>query len=650
MADVIQLTDGTTTIDLYYDTSGFQFKSDGNSFGVADHDNVMHSPINRDGEVIVRHRLENKEWPLSLRVSGTSNDNVFDTINALGRIAEQARRYELNDDVDKVYLSMQMDGCTYATYYDVKDILYDEIGVFNYYNVRADELTFDDAFSINVVTHPTGYTDEVMLCNEVYTAGFMEDYNGDGLADNWNLVSTPSPYSLDTTNYLVGDRSQELTCASGEGIETDSISLPSTLYRGESFRAYVWVYRSSGSAEITAYVIGDVAGTLDSATYSTATITDTDDDSKTWYKLELSGTIGASDNSLTLRVTAGGSCTYFVDKAYLQLDTTYMPSEWMSCAHVVNHYNSSQYFAAATEGTIPYIDVVGIRGDRPAYPKIIIRADDANTTVRYIKITNAATEGIQNIGSTADSFYIQYTGTAGSDRSGGSYHGDTVNDSSADPRVWTKIQTVDASVFEKEAWVGEVIVFTSIMTADTRDLLVRGNFKFASEDYEENLSEVTYIVESAWRLVATGPIIVPNMRENAINGLAALECIFPGSGGTGTVNVDFALFAPIADGCMMMDTVEALTEAGLRAITIDMDRRAAFTTSYTAGPDWSEDMTLQGRVQTGLLGREIRLIPERPNKMFVLCTEANNVHDIDTGNVKVFIKYEPQTRFLFGDT
>ena len=70
MADVIQLSDGTTTIDLYFDTSGFRMKSDGNEFGVADHDNVLHAPINRDGEVIVRHRLENKEWPVALAVAG----------------------------------------------------------------------------------------------------------------------------------------------------------------------------------------------------------------------------------------------------------------------------------------------------------------------------------------------------------------------------------------------------------------------------------------------------------------------------------------------------------------------------------------------------------------------------------------------------
>jgi hypothetical protein len=630
-------------------------KADGNDFGVSDHDNVMHAPVNRDGEIVVRHRLENKEWPLSLRVYGTSNDAVFDAVNALGRLAEQARRHELNDDVDKVYLSIQMDGCSYATYYDVKDVLYDEIAIFNFYNIRADELVFDDAFSINVITHPTGYADEVILCNEVKTAGMMEDYNGDGLADNWNLVDGAESVTLAQSAHLVGDRSQSITIGgSGDhGIISDSMSLPSTLYRSEPFRAYVWVRNINVGEDITLDIIGDVAGSLGTDTYNSSTITDTGGHGYTWRKLQVSGTIGGSDNSLTMKISrvsgAGVGTVFLVDKAYLQLDTTYMPTEWMSCSHISNHYNSSQYFGSPTEGTVPYIDVVDIRGDRPAYPKIIIRADDSNTSVRYLKMTNAATNGIGNIGTTADSFYIQYTGTANSNRSGGSYHADTVNDSSSDPRVWTKIQVTDASVFEKEAWVGEVIVFASMMKTDTRDLLVRGNFKFASEDYEENLSETTYIVEDEWRLVATGPIVVPNMRENAINGLAALECIFPGSAGTGTVYVDFALFAPIADGCLIMDTAEAITQSGGRAITIDMDRRAAYTTSYTAGPDWSEDMTLQGRVQTGLIGREIQLIPKRHNKMFILGTEADNVHDIDTGNVKVFIKYKPRTRFLLGD-
>ena len=123
MADAVKLSDGTTHIDLYFDTSGFEMKIDGSDFGVADHDNTMHAPVDRDGESVVRHRLENIEWPLSLAVQGTDNDAVIDNINALGKLSEQARRYEILEDVDKVYLQIQLDGCSNWTRFDVKDVI-----------------------------------------------------------------------------------------------------------------------------------------------------------------------------------------------------------------------------------------------------------------------------------------------------------------------------------------------------------------------------------------------------------------------------------------------------------------------------------------------------------------------------------------------
>lgn len=649
MADVIQLSDGTTTIDLYYDTSGFQMKADGSEFGVADHDNVTHAPINRDGETIVRHRMNNKEWPLALRVSGDDNDDVFDTVNSLGRLAEQARRYEIQDDVDKVYLSVQMDGCSYATYFDVKDIMYNEIAAFNYHNIRTDDLTFDNAFSINVITHPAGYGPLVILHNILKTPGFGEDHDSDGLADNWTDLGATAAFN--TTNYLVGERSQQITAPSaGYGLRSDTASF-NTLYRGQPFRGYVCVYRSSGSAEITATVVGDANGTCATAYYSTSTVTDTGEGGATWRKLELSGTIGANDNNVYLQVVnETGSATFSVDKAYLQLDTTYMPSEWISSSFLANHYNSSRYFASPTEGTVPYLNVYDIRGDRPAYPKIIIRGADANTHVKFLKITNSSNNQINTLQGNGNGFYLQFTGVGPEgDRSGGSYHADTVLDENF--TEWTKIQDTDLSVTDPRAWIGEVIVMSSMHKSDSRDAYVRGNFAFASEDYQDNFSEVTYTVENEWRLVTTGPLVVPNLHEDStVNALAALEIKYAGTDtGYGDINVDFALFAPISDGYIATEAQAAINGLSY-AFVIDNENRKGYTADYTAGPDWSSQLRVLGRSQTGIIGQEIRLIPNRPNKMFILGTETNNVHDIDTGNIEVELQYRPQTRFLLGDS
>ena len=644
MADVIQLSDGTTTIDLYYDTTGFEMKADGNDFGVAAHDNVTHTPIDRDGEIIVRHRLENIEWPLALRVLGTDNDAVNDNINALGRLTEQARRYEIHKDVDKVYLSIQMDGCSNWTRFDVKDVFYDEIAAFNYYNIRADELTHDDGFSIEMVTHPTGYGAKVTLKNEIETSGLGEDHDSDNTADNWTALSGITP-SFNTTNYLVGTQSQQIPAVgAGDGIESDTVSF-STLFRGEPFRAYVWVYRSAGASEITAYVVGDVSGTLDSTTYSdaiTADITEVGAGGATWYKLELTGTIGGAENTVLLRVTAAGACTFSVDKAYLQIDTTYMPTEWVSGAYLANHYNSSRYFDAPTENTIPYLDIYGIRGDRDTNPEIFIRAADANTSVDYLKITNSAVNKINEL-----DYYLQFIGVAGgASRSGGSYYSTTVTDAG-----WSKMGLTDLSVTEPDSWVGEIIVMASMNNSHAADVDVRGNFKFSNtESYNDNFSEVIYSVQGEWRLVTSGPIVTPNLGYSTTGALAALEVKCDAESTFADIHVDFALFAPISDGCIIVQLQGTVIESGGYCFVLDNENRKAYTAGITIGPGWTESRVILGRVQNGIYGRDIRLIPGRANKMFILGTSADNIHVATDGNIEVSLSYRPRTRFLLGDS
>ena len=636
MTTVTKLSDGTTDIDLYFDSSGLEMKIDGSDFGIADHDNTMHKPVDRDGESVVRHRLENIEWPLSFAVKGTDNDAVIDNVNALGKLAEQARRYEILEDVDKVYLQIQLDGCTNWTRFDVKDVLYDEIAAFNYYNIASSKLEHNEGFSVNVLTHPTGYGDTVTLKNEIRTPGFREDHDSDGLASNWSKVNGAETTSLNTTNYLVGTQSQQVIVGipGDRGIQSDVASF-GTLYRGESFVAYAWVYRSAGTDEIAMQVIGDINGSRGSTTYSVSTaITATDADGKTWRKMVVSGTLGGADNSVYIRIyrTSGSIATTFcVDKVYLQFNTSYTPTEWTSSAYTSNHYDST------SEGLIPYIDIYGIRGDRPTNPDIWVRAADANTSVKFLKFTNSAVNKIEEL-----DYYLQFGGIGGqADRSGLAYDPETVTSV-----AWKKAGGVDLSVSEVDSWVGEVLLMSSMMTADTDDLKVRGNFKFASEDYEDNLSEVLYTVESEWRLVTSGPIVTPSLGYSTVNGLAAMEMQFADSA-TATVNVDFALFAPISDGSVFVELTDTLVSN--KAFLLNNERRQAYTTSYTAGPGWVETVVVLGRIVNGILGRDIRLIPERANKMFILGTAANNVHVATDGNIETTIEYRPRTRFLLGD-
>ena len=688
MANSIVISDGTTTINLYYNASGFEMKADGNSFGIADHDNVYHTPVDRDGEILVRRRLNNIEWPLALNVMGTDNDDTIDIVNELGRLAEQASRYEENRDVDQVYLQIQLDGCSNWTRFDVKDIMYNEIAILNYQNIREKKLIFDDGFEIEVVTHPIGYGAEVELRNELKTPGMDEDHNGDLLASNWSLINGDEVATFNTTNYLVGVRSQQLDVgATGDrGIYSDTISF-STLYRGQAFVAYAWVLRVSGTDDITLEVIGDASGSLGTDTYDTATITDTDEDGETWYKLVVSGTIVGADNTVYAKIYRAGDAgsasaspsasvsvsesasasvslspsataspsasessspsaspsatavAFCVDKAYLQFGHSAAPTEWMSSRFVSNHYEST------AEGVVPYINIYGIRGDKPAYPEITVEAADSDTNVQQIRITNSAVKDVHLF-----DYYLQYTGTDDASttvRSGGSYHTDSITNSTT---AWTTVQGTGMAVLPTWTWIGEVIAMSPVYKTDTDDLSVRGNFKFASEDYADNFAEVLFTTESSWRLVTSGPIVTPNMGyTNTVNGQAGLQMRYKGAAADGDAWIDFVLFAPISDGNVLVQSQYLIDTSNGRNVVINSNTRKAYIGRTTVGAGWTIAYQVLGRVTNGIIGKEIRLIPHRCNKMFVMCTAANNVHAADEGNVALTIKYKPHTRFLLGD-
>lgn len=293
---------------------------------------------------------------------------------------------------------------------------------------------------------------------------------------------------------------------------------------------------------------------------------------------------------------------------------------------------------------MPYINIYGIRGDRPSRPEMTLEYGNTSTNVEYVRITNSAVEDVELF-----DYYIQYTGTddgATTVRSGGSYYTQTVSNS-----TWTKVKTTDLHVEPTWTWTGDVIAMAPVYKTDTDDLSVRGNFRFSSEDYEDNFAEVLFTTESAWRLVTSGPISTPNLGyTNSINGAAALEMQYKGADASGEAWVDFVLFAPISDGNIFVQAPASIRGTESRNLVINNDTRKAYLgETRIVAASWTLEYKILGRVSNGIVGKEIQLIPHRCNKMFVMGTAANNVHVATGGNLKVTIKYRPRTRFLLGD-
>lgn len=357
--DAITLTDGSTarTIDIYYDTSGFELLSSSMQFGLPEHDLLWHRSDWADGEILVRESLRNREWPMRLAIRGSTADALANDLINLNRLTRQARRYERLQDVDKVYMTFTPDGGQ-TTNYDVVEIRYDQLAFMEYFNRQKGEVLFGEGFGIVVITKPWGYGTEVSLANEVRTPHFEEDSNSDGGADNWTTI-TGTTTALDTTTYFFGTQSQHVTTPTTitSGIYSDAVTVSGV----EDIAAYAWAYRSSGSDDITFDVQGDVTGSLDTATYDAATITDVGPDGNTWRKLQITGATTASDTAarMYIRRLPGTTTTdFYVDKCYLGLGATSVPLGWMSYRNIENHHD-------AGVGDINYVDV-SVPGDLPA--------------------------------------------------------------------------------------------------------------------------------------------------------------------------------------------------------------------------------------------------------------------------------------------
>jgi hypothetical protein len=389
MADIVRLTDGTTSIDLILDADGFQMLASGNQFGLPEHDNLYHESSWADGEELVQHKVKNRVWAMKLAVRGDTDDAVINTLIGFNRLVRQARRYKTHKDVDPVYLYIKLNSLTNATYYDVVDVKYNTLALLSYMNRTQEELLFDDGFSIEVETDPYGYGAEVTLANELGNPGFQEDGDSDDLADLWNSVGAPASIWLYTTDYLVGNQSQGLNTSvgGGDGIESDSLA---TSAAARTFVAYAWVNMGASSGTVTL--------TARNHTDSSSIDTDTLVSTSGWNRLSVSGTMPANKAG-RLRITATGGIGFIVDKCYWQFGTTAIPTGWASCRYVKSHQDDD-------EGDINYIDIADIPGDVPAQTRITYNNSyDSGTTLLYTVFTSVREredQFIDNILSDAD--------------------------------------------------------------------------------------------------------------------------------------------------------------------------------------------------------------------------------------------------------
>jgi len=617
-------TDYTTVeLELALDVDNIQALVPGTAFVTPDHENTWHSSPWGDGSQLVRHKKSNRIWPVSLLVGekdgSTPANTLGDTLALFERLADQARTYESGENVDKVGLCLQLDGATKRTYYNIKDIICNGSSLMNTISRKRG----DAEMQFEIITQPWGYSDEETLCNWVRTPHFQE--GAAGLGSFWNLVSTPTP-TFDTTVYLCGTQSQRLvTAAAGsQGIVSDAIVC--TGYGGMSFVSYVWVIVVSGD-DITYSVIGNNSGSLGTATYGAATTTTEDSLGNTWSRMDVSGTIGVADTSLTVRIErltgdASAATTFRVDKAYLQVFPTgspAIPTAWSSYYQADNHYN------VASE-KINYIDVVDVPGDMRAETKYkaLLSAAGAGTKV-YIGLDPGPLRANSY-------FYDDQDGTAdpSGDSSGGEYYTQT-----GITTTWGDLGGAHTDPSPNNSrYNRKYILFARIQNASVNPIYVRSKVQKGSDSPFVYGQPVLVAETQDWAVQQVGIVDLSNPEYDEVTSWDYISWdVQAKHTGTGSIFIDFSMIFPIRF-CILSPTQVYVYLSSLA-------NRAYYTgVSGISG-------------EAELLGQIPELDPGESNRIYFIqraadTNTANNYWPVNGWIRFNGITYTPRTSTLFG--
>lgn len=406
MAESFKLTDGVYSYELVYNASTqteYKLYYSG-QVGQQLPNVLMHSP-DAGPSVPIRAWDSNRIAYFTMDVLGADWNVVPNSITTLKRMVggadSQALRYQTDGDENRVVLRVQLDGATNYTDIPVMYGMVDDSQSF--YTPAASLNTRARGVVIALMLEPFGEGAAQTLQNDMASSPhMMEDSNADGLMDGWNLVGTPTTTAA-TVHYAVGGQAQRFTVdnSTNEGIQSDLV----TCAVDDEIAAYVWVSANAGAEpdDLTIQLIDSGNTEIGGATFVAATPTGYDKtfvgtSGQAWYRYSFSDDGAPARGDVNARIKVHrllGNATkvefYWVDAAYIQVDTTTIPDAFCSTTSIFNRYDPT----AANENRLNYLDVWGVPGDAAPRFKFLVEsasmADDPQTF-----ILNAITDGLYN--------------------------------------------------------------------------------------------------------------------------------------------------------------------------------------------------------------------------------------------------------------
>jgi hypothetical protein len=311
----------------------------------------------------------------------TETTDAIDINTPIARLIDgpdsQAVRAAMNDDVDKVKVAITPDGASaVTTYYTVLHGFQDTSTAYTSAAGALNDMAYNVVLALTC--EPMGYGDSFTLNNALASSPHFLEFNTSAtIADGWTATgSGPATPTKNNINYIIGNSSQRVTCASAnDRIISDSVSVAD----GEDIVIYAWILKHSGTSVKLILRNASDSTDLASATLTTGdggSVSDKtclDSTGATWYRVPVSGTnsTGATKNYQVWVLGTAGNEVYSVDGCYLQTGTTTPPAGFMSANAWENLYTPEN-----SESEINYIDTWGIPGDAPAMVELEAAFDE----------------------------------------------------------------------------------------------------------------------------------------------------------------------------------------------------------------------------------------------------------------------------------
>lgn len=563
-------------------------------------------------------------------------DHVLNNITTLARwidgVDQQAARYHLEGDVNRIELHVAINGATNTTIFPV---IYGNLNTFDsFFNEFGEDNAISFGSTVQLFLSPYGEGAAITLRNDLPSSPHMlQDSNADGLPDGWAEVNNPTT-SLYTSRYVVGGQCMRVdTSASGQGVY-----IRTTITASANIAAYVWCV-VIGAAEVSVSLrSNNGANVIDSGTLTATDSNGISDksyvnDTFTWYRVPLSGAASAHTNAeIRLTCNTAGAQLFFVDAAYLQEGTLTVPDAFASCSDIQNRYDP----VTANPERINYVDVWGVLGDSDAAVDILFNGASTEDTLMVSKLTDAIFDAV-DVAHWHESSSMILTLTTGSqsapsdaNRSGGSYLRYTA---AASPAVGQlEIYPAVGSSEYLKFWSLPHRVF----------LIARSSNVNTTFDWLSSVGIVTtkgatagFNAANTWEIVDIGytlPIdraVYDNFGGSAVAAL--LIGITPGTG-SATTDIDGALIlTAVQDGFMLVTNVNNFPDIRiLGSLEMVVSDSAFANAPGVAGGIWTispgEKMT---------------------RYVFSMFDGTTQVHDLtDTATVSFTI--HPRTRHLLG--